>query len=77
MAKVTEVKKPLNKPVATFRLGYVQATVWKNGEHYNTNVTRSYKDGDTWKDGESFSSGDLLNLAKTAERAEQFISEQV
>ena len=60
-----------NKPVATFRIGLVKASVWANGDkHFNTTFTRSYKDGDEWKDGDSFGHGDLLNLAQVAKRAE-------
>jgi hypothetical protein len=35
-----------NQPVVKFRLGYVTATVWQNGEHYSTVLSKSYKDGD-------------------------------
>jgi hypothetical protein len=69
-----------NKPVATFRIGLVKASVWKNENggktQYNTTFVRSYKDGDTWHDGDSFGHGDLLNLAKVAERAENWIANQ-
>lgn len=64
------------KPAATFRLGYVKATVWRNDKFFNVELTRSYKDGDEYKDTNSLGSGDLLNAAKVLERAEQFISEQ-
>ena len=37
------------KPAAEFRLGYVKATVWKNGDFYSTVLSRSYKDGEDWK----------------------------
>jgi len=63
-----------NKPAATFRIGGVKATVWRNGEHFNVQFVRSYKDkDDKWKDGDSFGHADLLNLAKVAERAENYI----
>lgn len=65
-----------NKPAAKFRLGYVTATVWKNGEHFNTVLTKSYKDGDEYKDTDQLGTGDLLNAAKVLERAEQFIASQ-
>lgn len=69
-----------NKPAATFRIGFVKATIWKNknGDNtfYNVNVSRSYKDGDEYKDGDSFGQADLLNLSKVAERAEAFIAAQ-
>lgn len=69
--------KEVNKPVANFRIGNVKAAVWRNDSgHFNTTFVRSYKQGDSWVDGDSYGSQDLLNLAKVAERAEQFISEQ-
>jgi hypothetical protein len=64
-----------NQPVAKYRLGYVTATVWLNGEHYNTVLSKAYKDGEDWKDTDQLSVGDLLNAAKVLERAEQFISQ--
>jgi hypothetical protein len=66
-----------NKPAAKFRLGYVSATVWKNDDFYNVEVSRSYKDGDDWKDTSSLSSGDLMNAVKVLQRAEEFIAAQV
>ena len=65
-----------NQPAAKFRVGFVTATVWKNDDFYNVNVSRSYKDDGEWKDGDSFGHGDLLNLVKAVERAEAFIAEQ-
>lgn len=65
-----------NQPAAKYRLGYVTATVWKNGEHFNTVISKSYKDGEDWKETDQLGSGDLLNAAKLLQRSEQFISEQ-
>lgn len=66
-----------NSPAATFRIGYVKATVWKNDDHYNTTFTRTYKDGEgKWQDGDSFSHGDLPVLGKVADMATNWISEQ-
>jgi hypothetical protein len=64
-----------NQPVAKYRLGYVTATVWLNGEHYNTVLSKAYKDGEDWKDTDQLGAGDLLNAAKVLERAEMFISQ--
>lgn len=66
-----------NAPVATFRIGYVKATVWQNGDYYNVTLTRSYKDdkGD-YKDGDSFGHADLLNASECLRRAEDFIANQ-
>ncbi|MGY2903628.1 cold shock CspA family protein [Bradyrhizobium sp. URHC0002] len=46
-----------------FRLGYVTAAVWQNGEHYNTVLSKSYKDGDGWKDTDQLSTGPILSRA--------------
>jgi hypothetical protein len=59
------------------RLGYVTATIWQNGEHYNTVLSKSYKDGDEWKDTDQLSTGDLMNAVRVLQRAEDFISTQV
>jgi hypothetical protein len=40
---------------------------------YNVTVSRSYKDGDTWKDSASFGPDDLLVLAKAANDAHSYI----
>lgn len=66
-----------SQPAAKFRLGYVTATVWLNGEHYNTVVSKSYKDeaGD-WKETDQLGSGDLMNAVRVLQRSEEFISQQ-
>jgi hypothetical protein len=47
-------------PAATFRIGYVKATVWKNGDgFYNVDLIKSYKDGPDWKNTTSLGHGDL------------------
>jgi len=66
-----------NAPVHTIRIGYVKASIWQNGEHHNVTVVRAYKDNEgKWQDGDSFSHGDLPTLAKVAEMACDWISEQ-
>ena len=65
-----------NQPAAKFRLGNVTATVWLNNQHYNTVLSKSYKDGDEYKDTDQLGTGDLLNAAKVLQRAEEFISQQ-
>ncbi len=65
-----------NQPAAKFRLGYVTATVWLNDKHYNTVVSKSYKDGEDWKETDQLGTGDLLNAAKVLQRAEEFIALQ-
>jgi hypothetical protein len=46
-----------NQPVIKFRLGYVTATVWQNDQHFNTVLSKSYKDGDEWKDTDQLGNG--------------------
>jgi hypothetical protein len=65
-----------NQPAAKFRLGYVTATVWLNGEHYNTVLSKSYKDGDDWKETDQLGTGDLMNAVRVLQRSEEFISQQ-
>jgi len=64
------------KPAAKFRVGFVTATVWKNGDFHNVVLSKSYKDGDEYKDTDQLSHGDLLNAAKALTRAEEFIASQ-
>ena len=57
-------KKETHKPVATFRLKGVQASLFTNTSEngvpfHKVTVTRSYRDGDTWKSTSSFSRDDL------------------
>lgn len=63
-----------NQPVAKYRLGYVTATIWLNDEHYNTVLTRSYKEGDDWHETDQLNHGDLMNASKVLEQACDFIS---
>jgi hypothetical protein len=65
-----------NQPEAKFRLGYVSATVWRNGDFYNVTMSKSYKDGEEWKDTDSLGSGDLMNAVRVLQRAEEFIADQ-
>lgn len=65
-----------NKPSAKFRVGYVTATVWQNGEFFNTTIAKSYKDGSDWKETDSLGHADVVCAIKALERAEQFIAEQ-
>lgn len=68
-----------NQPVFTYRLGNISATIWPNQvndkTYYSTEIVRNYKDKDgNWKASSSFSHDELLNVAKIAERAEEYIS---
>lgn len=64
------------KPAAKFRLGGVTATVWKNGDFHNVNLSKSYKDGDEWKETDQLGAGDLMNAVRLLTRAQIFIEEQ-
>jgi hypothetical protein len=65
-----------NAPVVKFRLGSVTATVWQNDKHFNTVLSKSYKDGDDWKETDQLGHGDLLNAARVLERCEDYIADQ-
>jgi hypothetical protein len=65
-------------PVKRFKLGYVEASVWKNDTYYSVTLDRSYKDAEgKWQTTDSLGTGDLLNTIKVLERCEQWIAEQV
>ena len=59
------------QPIKTLRAGRIQTAVWENhsekGPFYNVTVSRSYKEGDTWKSSESFGRDDLLAPAQLLE----------
>ncbi len=66
-----------NQPETKLRIGLTTATIWKNGDFFTVDFTRSYKDADgNWKNTTSYGHADLLNLAKSAERAENWIARQ-
>jgi hypothetical protein len=65
------------QPIKTLRAGRIQAAIWENhsdkGPFYNVTVSRSYKEGDTWKSADSFGRDDLLVLAQLLGSAYTFI----
>lgn len=65
-----------NAPVQKFRIGLVNAAVWKNDDAYSVTLTRSYKDGADWKQTTSLFPDDLLNGARLLQRCEDWISRQ-
>jgi hypothetical protein len=73
-------KQAGKRPIHTVRFGALKAAVWLNetsvGPIHNVTVSRSYKDGDSWKDSGSFGYDDLLPLAKALNAAHSFINEQ-
>ncbi len=71
----------MTKPVKTYRVGMITASVWGNKSddkppYYTVTIQRSFKKHGEWDQSVTFNHDDLLNVAKVAERAEQFISEQ-
>jgi hypothetical protein len=74
--KETLMTKDKAQPAARFKLGFVTATVWKNGDFHSTVLSRSYKDGDDWKETEQLAHGDLMNAGRVLQRAEDYISRQ-
>jgi hypothetical protein len=50
--------------------------VWLNNEHYNTVLSKSYKDGEDWKETDQLGTGDLMNAVRVLQRAEEWINGQ-
>ena len=71
-----------SRPVATFRQGGVEVSVWRNntqnGEMFNTTIRNSYKEEKSgeWKETSSFSPADLAVLAQLSGQAFQEIVAQ-
>ncbi|MBW0159707.1 hypothetical protein [Sedimentimonas flavescens] len=64
-----------NQPAFKFKIGLITATIWENDGFYSVDISRSYKTGEgDWKSTSSYGHNDLLNVAKCAERAENWIS---
>ena len=64
-------------PAYKFRLGLITATIWDNDGFYSVDLSRSYKNGDgQWQSTASYGYADLLNVAKSAERAKNWIARQ-
>ena len=65
------------QPAHKFRLGLITATIWENDGFYSVDLARSYKDSSgNWNTTNSYGHADLLNIAKSAERAENWIARQ-
>ena len=60
-------------PVAEIRIGRIKAVIWANegdGVTWHTvQVSRLYRDGETWKTSYSFGRDDLLTAAKVLDQA--------
>lgn len=75
--KSTDTNHP---PVATLRIGLINASIWQrdteNGTFYAVSFERRYKDGEgDWKSTHSYNADDLLVLAKLADQAHSRILE--
>jgi hypothetical protein len=60
-------------PVATFKQGGVEVSVWRNstenGEMFNTTVRNAYKDAEgNWKETKTFSPTDLASPLRSSEK---------
>jgi hypothetical protein len=68
-------------PVFSCRHRALKASVWRNesdnGPFFNVTVTRSYKNGDTWKDSSSFGYDDILHVAELLRTCHSFISREI
>ena len=69
------------KPVHEIRLGRIRAAIWENegarGVTHSVTFSRLYKDEktDQWADSASFGRDDLLLLAKVADLAHSWVTE--
>ena len=65
------------RPVHSIREGRVQLAIWENtregGPPYDVTLSRSYKDGETWKTVHNFSAYDLEALLKALTEAKRFV----
>ena len=68
------------RPVHEVRIGLIRAAVWANSTRdaviHNVTFERRYRDGEEWKSTNSFGRDDLLKLAKVADEAHSWISQQ-
>jgi hypothetical protein len=68
-----------DRPVQEFRLASTKAVVWKNetekGPRYSVQFFRIFKDGEEWRQTTSFGRDDLLLVAKLADLAHTWVSE--
>ena len=67
----------MKKPIENIKLGLIEAAIWQNegsnGTFYNVTVSRSYKDGDTWKKSDSYGRDDLPLVCKALDMAHTWI----
>lgn len=67
-----------NQPVVKFRIGSITATVWQNDRHFNTVLSKSYreKESEEWRETDQLGHADLLNAVRVLKRAEDYIADQ-
>ncbi len=69
-----------NQPTHQIRVGRVIASVWERsgdtGPRFNATFQRFYRKDEKWSYSDNFSGDDLLCLAKAADLAHTWISEQ-
>lgn len=66
------------QPVVRLRYGRIHASVWENagpnGPRHTVTFERRYQDAaGTWQSSHSYNAGELLLLAKAADRAHDFV----
>jgi hypothetical protein len=70
-----------NAPVFSCRHRALKAAVWRNdtenGPMFNTTVSRSYKDGETWNESGSFGYDDILIVAELLRTCHGYISREL
>jgi len=68
-------------PVFSCRHRALKAAVWQNesekGPFFNVTVSRSYKDGETWRESTSFGYDDILPIAELLRTCHGFISREI
>ncbi len=76
-----EPERSGNPPVFTVRHRAIKAVVWRNetenGPMFNTTMSRSYKDGETWKESGSFGYDDILIVAELLRMCHGFILQEM
>ena len=71
------------RPALSLSMGALKVTVWGNKRdngniQYSVQFSRSYRDKDEqWQQTNYFNRNDLLNIAKMAERAEEWIANRL
>jgi hypothetical protein len=69
-----------NKPAHTLKIGSLYASIWLNtsqqggNSFYMTTIERRYREGNEYKSTGSYNHEDLLNVARLAQRAEEWVA---